>query len=71
MHSNSEITSYLQDLPQDLLTFNKEGTGASGIERIETKQTTILSSNLTSGAKLWHKRTNAKIILGEQTLRVP
>ena len=66
-HSNLEITSYLQDLPQDLLTLNKEGTGASDIERRENKQTTILSSNLISGAKLRHKRINAKIILGEQT----
>ncbi len=66
-HSNSEITSYLQDLPQDLLMFNKEEAGASDKERRENKQITILSSNLISGAKLRHKRINAKIILGEQT----
>ncbi len=34
----------------------------------EKKQTTILSSNLLSGAKLRRKRISAKIVLGEQTL---
>ncbi len=71
-HSNSEITSYLQDLPRDLLTSSQEGTAAdmsnSDIEGREKKQTTILSSNLLCGAKLKRKKINSKIILGEQTL---
>jgi len=72
-HSNSEITSYLQDLPQDLLTSSQAGTADadmsnSDIERREKKQTTILCSNLLCGAKLRRKRINPKVVLGEQTL---
>ncbi len=67
-HSNSEITSYLQDLPQDLLTSSQEGTADADIERREKKQTTILSSNLLCGAKLRQKKINSKVVLGEQTL---
>ncbi len=71
-HSNSEITSYLQDLPRDLLNFSHDDSTAdmsnSNIERKENEQTTILSSSLLRGAKLRHKRINTKVILGEQTL---
>jgi hypothetical protein len=72
-HSNSEITSYLEDLPPDLLTSSREETAAadpsnSDIEKGEKKQTTILSSNLLCGAKLRRKRINAKVVLGEHTL---
>ncbi len=72
-HSNSEITSYLQDLPQDLLTSSQEGTAdtdmsVTDIERKEKKLVTILSSNLLCGGKLRHKKIYAKNVLGEQTL---
>ena len=71
-HSNSEITSYLQDLPQDLLAPNQKETAAfdmsnSEIGKREKKQITILSSNLICGGKLRRNRINAKNILGEQT----
>jgi len=71
-HSNSEITGYLRDLPQDLLTSGQAGADAdiseSDREKRKNKHTTVLSSNVLCGAKLKRERINAKVILGEQTL---
>jgi len=55
-HSNSEITGYLRDLPQDLLTSGQAGADAdiseSDREKRKNKHTTVLSSNVLCGAKL-------------------
>jgi hypothetical protein len=65
--SNLELSTYLTDLPQDLLMFNQVENTDTDIVGREGNQTTILSSNLISGRKLRHKNINSKIILGEQT----
>ena len=58
--SNLELSTYLTDLPQDLLMFNQVENTDTDIVGREGNQTTILSSNLISGRKLRHKNINSK-----------
>ncbi len=71
--SNSEITGYLKDLPENLATLGSEDADNKDIIDPDTglsqnRELTVLSSNTLCGSRLKHKKIHTKVILGEQTL---
>ncbi len=71
-HSNGEISTYLEDLPRDLLDPVKEEDYAdlsiTDAQKSKNEYTTVLSSNVLRGKQLRRKTIKAKVILGEQIL---